>query len=206
VRTITAVGSLVALQEALRRADPIALRDNADVVVVPTAAAFTGAEAAAIEVADVVEPYGVKVEALMNVARASSNEPYFGDRLRAADVVILSDGSSLHARSVWRESLVGEAIRDAHNVIALGAVASVLGDVMIDPRGGAPTNGLGFVSGLVLGVTESDEQLARTRTLLGDDAILAVLGQHGVVHFDGTKWRAVTSDVVTSRGGEFVEL
>ena len=101
--------------------------------------------------------------------RTSSDEPYFATRIREADLVVLSDGSPLHAKSVWHASLVGEAIRDAMCVVAIGSVASVLGDVMIDPRGGAPTTGLGYRDGPVLSVGASEEQLHRTRTLLGVD-------------------------------------
>ncbi len=206
MRTITAVGSLEALAEVLRRDEPIPLTREADVVVVPTAAAFTGAEEASIGLASLFESYGARVEALMNIDRVSSDEPYFATRLRGADIVVLGDGSVLHARSVWRESLVGAAIRDARAVVAVGSVASVLGQVMIDPRGGAPTNGLGLFEGVVLGVGASDEQLARTRSLLGDERTFVVLGQGGAVHFDGTTWRQLVGDVVVTRGANPVEL
>jgi cyanophycinase-like exopeptidase len=203
---MTAVGSLDALRGVLTRHTPFALSERADIVLVPTASAFSGAEAAAIELASLFETHGAKVEALMNISRDSSNELYFAQRVRDADLVVLSDGSPLHAKSVWRATLIGDAIRDGRDVVTVGAVGSVLGGVMVDPRGGAPTNGLGYVSGLVVGVRASEEQLTRTRSLLGEDATFAVLGPEGVVHFDGEKWRAETADVVTTRGVELVEL
>ena len=206
MHTFTAVGSTEALSELLIRGEPPPLSEGADVVIVPTAAAFIGAEASAIELAGLFEARGTKVEALMNINRDSSDEPYFAQRLRDAQLVVVSDGSPLHARSVWRESLVGDAIRDARDVVAIGSVASVFGDVMVDPRGGAPTNGLGYVTGLVTSVAASEEELARTRSLLGDDLILAVLGTFGVVHFDGASWRVLSPDVMTTRGAEPVEL
>jgi hypothetical protein len=206
MKTMTAVGSIDALGEVLRDRAPIDLPAGADVVIVPTASAFSGAEAAAFQLADLLEGHGAKVEALMNVGRDSSDEPYFVQRVHDADLVVLSDGSALHAKSVWHGTLVGEALRECSNVAAVGSVASVLGDVMVDPRGGAPTNGLGYVSGLVIGVSASEEQLARTRSLLGEDAMFAVLGHLGVIHFDGTNWRVVTGDVVTTRGAKLVEL
>ncbi|MGC2176035.1 MAG: hypothetical protein WA614_11290 [Acidimicrobiales bacterium] len=206
MHTFTAVGSAEALSELLIRGEPLPLSEGADVVIVPTAAAFIGAEASAIELAGLFEARGTKVEALMNINRDSSNEPYFAQRLRDAQLVVVSDGSPLHARSVWRESLAGDAIRDARDVVAIGSVASVFGDVMVDPRGGAPTNGLGYVTGLVMSVAASEEELARTRSLLGDDPILAVLGPYGVVHFDGASWHVLSPDVITTRGAEPVEL
>lgn len=200
------MGSLEALSDVLKRDEPISLGPGTDVVVLPTAAAFSGAEVSSIDLASIFEARGAKVEALMNTNRTSSNEPYFAARLRDADVVVLGDGSVLHARSVWRESLVGEAIRCARLVVAVGSVASVLGLVMIDPRGGAPTNGLGCFEGVALSVAASDEQLARTRTLLGDEQTLVVLGPRGAVHFDGTAWRVLSADVVTTRGARPVEF
>lgn len=206
MHTFTAVGSTEALGERLTRGEPFPLSEGADVVILPTAAAFIGAETSAIELAALFEARGTKVEALMNINRDSSDEPYFAQRLRDARLVVVSDGSPLHARSVWRESLVGDAIGDVGDLVAIGSVASVFGDVMVDPRGGAPTNGLGYVSGLVIGVAASDEELARTRSLLGDDLILAVLGPHGAVHFDGLRWHVLSADVTTTRGADPVEL
>lgn len=204
--TTIVVGSLVALRDVLETGELVTLASGADVIVVPTAAAFTGIAEAAIELSSVFDELDVKVEALMIGDRASCAEPYFAQRLSEADLVVLSDGSALHAKSVWRGTPVGEAIRDARRLIAVGSCASVLGDVMIDPRGGAPTTGLGYRLGLATSVRASDEQLARTRALVGDDVTLAVLGPHGVVHFDGATWRSSSDDVVVTRGDTVVVL
>jgi len=131
--------------------------------------------------------------------RAGALEPYFAQRVAAADVVVLTDGSALHARSVWRDTPVGTAIDAARFVLAVGSVASVLGEVMVDPRGGAPTTGLGYRPGPVLCAPASPEQLARTRALLGDAVTLVVVGPGGaVVGVDGV-WR-VLRDAVVTRG------
>jgi len=89
--------------------------------------------------------------------------------------------------------------------VAIGAVASVLGEVMIDPRGGAPTTGLGYRRGAALSLPASDEQMARTRTLLRDVALVAI-GPSGVVHHDGEQWRVLCGDVVVTRGPDVIEL
>jgi len=204
--TTIVVGSLVALRDVLETGEFVTLASGADVVVVPTAAAFTGIAEAAIELSSVFDDLDVKVEALMIADRAACTEPYFAQRLSEADLVVLSDGSALHAMSVWRGTPVGEAIRDARRLVAVGSCASVLGDVMIDPRGGAPTTGLGYREGLAIGVHASEEQLTRTRSLLGSDVTLAVLGPRGVVHFDGTTWRSSSDDVVVTRGETVVAL
>ena len=205
-QTTVVVGSLDALGEVLAAGELIDLTSDTDVVLLPTAAAFLGINEAAIELSVLFEASGAKVEALMIADRASNAEPYFVRRINSADLVVLSDGSALHAKSVWHGSPVGEAIRDARCVVAVGSVASLLGDVMIDPRGGAPTTGLGYRSGLALGVRASDEQLSRTRTLLGADVTFAVLGPHGVVYYDGSTWHRASDDVVTTRAHDVVEL
>lgn len=201
-----AMGSLAALRASLIRGDLLVVTSESDVVIVPTAAAFIGATEAAIDLSMVFEDSGARVEALMHLDRSSSDEPYFAQRAREADVVVLSDGSPLHAKSVWHQTPIGEAIREAPVVVAIGSVSSVLFETMIDPRGGAPTTGLAYREGLVVTTSSSDEQLSRTRTLLGDDAVLAVLGASGVLHGDGARWRVVTGDVTTTRGQVNVEL
>jgi hypothetical protein len=201
-----AFGSLAALGDTLARGELLVVTSETDVVIVPTAAAFIGATEAAIELSMNFEMTGARVEALMHLDRSSRDEPYFAQRAREADIVVLSDGSPLHAKSVWHQTPIGEAIRDASLVVSIGSVSSVLFDTMIDPRGGAPTTGLGYREGLVVTTSASEEQLARTRTLLGDDAVLAVLGPSGVLHGDDARWRAVTGDVTTTRGHDEVEL
>lgn len=201
-----AMGSLAALRASLIRGDLLVVTSESDVVIVPTAAAFIGATEAAIDLSMVFEDSGARVEALMHLDRSSSDEPYFAQRAREADVVVLSDGSPLHAKSVWHQTPIGEAIREAPVVVTIGSVSSVLFETMIDPRGGAPTTGLAYREGLVVTTSSSDEQLSRTRTLLGDDAVLAVLGASGVLHGDGARWRVVTGDVTTTRGQVNVEL
>ncbi len=200
-----AFGSLAALEASLNHGKLLVVTGS-DVVIVPTAAAFVGATEAAIQLSMVFEESGARVEALMHLDRSSSDEPYFAQRAREADVVVLSDGSPLHAKSVWHQTAIGEAIRAAPIVVAIGSVSSVLFETMIDPRGGAPTTGLGYREGLVVTTSASEEQLSRTRTLLGDDAILAVLGSSGVLHGDGVRWRVVTGDVTITRGQVNVAL
>ncbi len=202
---IYAVGSLHALRgviEEQRRANEREL----DVVIVPSAAAFTGAPEACVAIAEACNEFDVRVEALMVTDRSSASEPYFEQRLRDADLVVLADGSALHARLTWRNSPVGAGLKDAKNVVAIGSVASVLGDVMIDPRGGAPTIGLGLFKGVTFSVPASSEQLFRTRSLLEPATALVVLGELGVVRYDST-WQIVCADgVEVTRGHDPGEL
>jgi hypothetical protein len=198
-----ALGSLDALRTLLRDG-PLALRGHAEVVIVPTAAAFVGVTESALLTSDPFDDYDVRVEALMVSDRAATDDPYCIDRLARADLVVLCDGSPLHARSVWRANAFGDAINAAATLVAIGAVSSVLGDVMIDPRGGAPTTGLGYRRGAALCVPSTDEQMSRTRSLLGSDVALFVIAPTGIVHHDGTDWRVVAGDVVVTRGHDIV--
>jgi hypothetical protein len=199
-----AVGSLDALRTLLRDG-PLVLRTRADVVIVPTAAAFIGVTESALLASDPFDEYDVRVEALMVSDRAATNDTHSIDRLANADLVVLCDGSPLHARSVWRATAFGEALNAARTLVAIGAVSSVLGDVMIDPRGGAPTTGLGFRRGGALCLPSSDEQMVRTRSLLGNDVALFVIAPTGIVHHDGNEWRVVSGDVVVTRGHDIIE-
>ena len=201
-----AVGSLGALRAAVTSAT-LGAPPNADVVVVPTAAAFTGAAEAALALARALEGLDARVEALMVTDRAAADETYFVSRLTDADLVVLGDGSALHARSVWRHSRVGDAINAATHLVAVGSVASVLGEVMIDPRGGAPTTGLNYRAGIALCSPASLEQLGRTRSLLGGDVTLVVLGARGVLEWREGAWRVVCGDdVEVTRGARVVTL
>ena len=198
-------GSLGAFADALADETLISLASGADVVVIPTAAAFTGALAASLEIAHALEDRAV-VETLMAIDRSGCAEAYFARRIGEADLVVLADGSALHARTTWRETPVGEALRVARRLVAIGTVAGALGDVMIDPRGGAPTTGLGYRPALVATTPASDEQLARTRQLLGDDYVLAVLSPSGVVVGIDGAWRVARGEVTVTRASLEVTL
>jgi hypothetical protein len=200
------VGSLAALRTSIDDETMADLPAEGDVVVLPTAAAFTGSAEASLAVVEALEGTGLRLEALMVTDRASADEPYFVQRIAEADLVVLCDGAALHARTVWRATPVGEALRAARRLVAVGAVASVLGEVMIDPRGGAPTTGLGWRLGLVVSAPASDDLLDRTRALLQPVETLVVLGPMGVLAHDGARWHVLVDDVIVTRGHDHVIL
>ncbi|MHB8334721.1 MAG: hypothetical protein ACYDEH_07485 [Acidimicrobiales bacterium] len=196
--TTLVAGSLRAFIDAM--ADEV---EGASVVVVPTAAAFVGAAQAALEIATALEPTGADVEALMVLDRAGAHEAALVERVARADYVVLTDGASLHARAVWRDSAFGDALAVAR-LVAIGSVATVLGSVMIDPRGGAPTIGLGYRRGVVLTVPATAEQLERTRRLHTGDEPLVVVGARGVLAESDGRWRVVVADDVEVTHGDHV--
>ncbi len=170
----------------------------ADVVALTTAAAFTGATGALAELRDALG--GRAVEGLPAPDAAAARDPGLAERVAMADVVVLVDGSPLHARTVWRVAPLRGALAGA-SLVAVGGVASVLGPVMIDPRGGAPTVGLGLREGPALTVPATAAQLARTRALLRPPRALVVVGPRGLLDERDGRWRVVVAqDVEVTRG------
>jgi cyanophycinase len=124
------------------------------VAVIPTARAFEHPEAEALRVAEWLGPAGAVVEALMATSRSDANDEGLAARLEDADLAYLSDGTALHLRTTLRGTalLAGlERLVERGGLLAAsGAAATVLCDPMIDPRGGAPTVGLGLVRSFTL--------------------------------------------------------
>jgi hypothetical protein len=179
----------------------VALEAGADVVVIPTGAAFLDPAKSAIEIAQLLEPNAYRVEALMVLDRTAANETYFAERVARADAVVVSDGAALHLRTTFRETVLFEALANASLLVTIGGSATVFGATMIDPRGGAPTTGLGNRHGLVVTTPSSEEQLHRTRELLGTTEMLAVLDDDGALFFDGDSWQQLSpSGVALTRG------
>jgi len=205
--TTVVVGSEGVLADFLERAAAPGELADSDIVIVPTAAAFSGATEAAVRVAALIEGLSARIEALMVTDRTSATEEYFAARIRAARVVVLVDGAALHARSTWRDTAVGEALRDARTLVAIGTVATVIGAEMVDPRGGAPTTGLALREGAVITTPASDDQLARTRDLVEALALMIVVDAEGAVVESGGAWRQLSpSGVHATRGHDEVRL
>ncbi len=161
-RTILA-GSLESLRQWLKG---VTNWCDVAVVILPTAAAFVQPTATAVSVGLLFEAVGARVEVLMLTQRVEADNADMAQRIAAADWVVLLDGSPLHAAAVWRGTLVGEALSRAKGIIALGATTTVLGSTMIDPRGGAPTKGLGYRPELLVSTALPDEMMTRLTSLL----------------------------------------
>jgi hypothetical protein len=201
VVNIVFAGSLDAFEVAVMAAG---LTPAMTVCVVATAAAFRGPDEAIAQIQVLLAPSGVEVSAVSAINRAGADDPGVVASVKMADLVVVADGATLHARSVWRHSALGDALGEAA-LICVGSTGSVLGETMIDPRGGAPTTGLGFFEDVVVSVPVSAEQSQRSRQLLGDQ-LLVELGPRSVVAYDG-RWRVVADDdIVVTRGGEPANL
>ena len=172
--------------------------DLSTVVVVATAAAYRGVDTAIDELRAV---FPVPFTVVRGVDRSVLTDRDCLDALDAASLICCLDGSVLHARTLWRDTTLGGALRQKP-LVAIGAVGSVFGDVMIDPRGGAPTVGMGCFSGVALAMATTPEQSTRTKTLLAPSCTLVELGATSVLTYDGT-WRVeVDGGVMVTRGGK----
>ena len=160
-------GAQFPLSEALHER----LGPQADIVILPIAAAFTGPTESAIAIAG--QLVDQRVEALVVTDREGALTEHFALRVQSCDAVVLTDGSPLHLRTVVRGTPLLDALHSAPWIVTVGSVATVFGDPMIDPRGGAPTTGLGFYSDRV--ITVDAPTLSRSAELLGPSVTLSLV-------------------------------
>ena len=125
-----------------------------EVAVLPTAAAFERPERAVAAAAAHFEALGAKVREVRVLSRPDASQDEHVEAVRSARFVYLTGGSPLHLRSVLKETPLWEALleawRDGSAVVGSSAGAMVLGDPMVDPRGGAFTLGLGLLENLAV--------------------------------------------------------
>jgi cyanophycinase len=98
-------------------------------------------------------------------------------------------------------SVLVAGYRNGSVLAASGAGATVLGDPMVDPRGGAYTVGLGVVSNLAIFPyhgTAADHLRQRSIELLAEHAILAGVDERtALVRTAAGPWRALGAGDVT---------
>jgi cyanophycinase len=165
------------------------------VLVLPTAAAYEHPDRAVDRATAWFGGLGATVRGLMVLSHADANDPANAAEVRAARFIYLSGGSPLHLRSVLKQSLVWSSLiaawEDGAVLAGSSAGAMVLGDPMVDPRGGAFTVGLGLVpqvSVITDASTWSHERLRRTISLAAAGVSLLVLPERtaAVRAADGT--------------------
>lgn len=170
-----------------------------DVAVLPTAAAFENPDLSVAHAREWFGRLGATVTGVRVLNRRDALDPVHVDAVRSARFVYLSGGSPLHLRSVLKETPLWTALVDAWHegavVAGSSAGAMVLGDPMVDPRGGAFTVGLGMIPNLaVLAHAEPDVAAHHKRTFeLADAAlVLAALPERAALIRDGDgRWRSV---------------
>jgi cyanophycinase len=123
-----------------------------EVLVLPTGAAYEHPQRLVDQAVTHFKSLGVVARGLMVVARPDAQSEQHAAEVAAARFVYLVGSSALHLRSVLKESAVWDALVRAWDagaaVAGSSAGAMVLGDPMVDPRGGAFTLGLGLVEQL----------------------------------------------------------
>ena len=165
--TLLVIGDEVDLVAAAPLLEP-----DADVVILPTAAAYTGIVEAGVRASQRCEGWGT-TEVLLVSDRAGADTTYFADRVRRADAVIVTNGSPMHLRTVLRDTELGRSLAETSLLILEAEVASVFGATMIDPRGGAPTTGLNLFDDRVF--TTPSTHVDRSASLLRSTDILCVV-------------------------------
>jgi cyanophycinase len=176
-----------------------------DVVVLPTAAAYWHPEKAIETAGAYFSGLGATVKACMVLRRADAEDRGHAGMVRAARFLYLAGGSVLHLRSVLKSSPVWDALVEAW---AAGAVlagssagAMVLGDAMVDPRGGALTLGLGLLPQLAVlphAGDWSEEKTHRTvRLASGGLRIAAIDERTGLLRAPDGRWYQLGSGNVT---------
>ncbi len=185
-----------------------------EVLVLAAAAAYEHPARAIDRARAWFEGLGVAVRSSSVLQRGDALDQARADEVRAARFVYLADGSSLHLRSVLKDTPVLEALRatwaEGAAVAGSGAAAEVLCDPMVDPRGGAFTVGLGLVPGVTV-VAQAEATFAHDhrRTLELADATLAVVGvpaRTALVADDGGWRSAGVGQVVVHRAGRPVDI
>jgi cyanophycinase len=186
---------------------------DAEVIVLPTAAAYEGPAAAVSRLADDLLGLGASVRPVMVLTRRDAGLVEFADVVREARVICLIGGSPLHLMSVMKDSFVFDALvsawRSGAAIIGAEGGASVLSDPMVDPRGGALTVGLGLVRDMSVYTGyrgELDASLERTLALATLDCPVVAIGQDGgVVRDPDGIWRSEGS-VTVFEGAEVAGL
>ena len=158
-----------------------------EVLVLPTAAAYEHPERAVAQAQSHFAALGAEARGLMVLRREDANDAANAAAVAASRFVYLSGGSPMHLRSVLKDSAVWEALEAAWRsgavLAASSAGAMVLGDPMVDPRGGAFTVGLGLLPRLAVVPhhdTWSSEKARRTIHLSPPGVVLLAIDEQTV--------------------------
>jgi cyanophycinase len=176
-----------------------------EVLVLPTAAAYEHPERAVETARRWFSGFGAETAALMVLSRPDAMAEEAAARIRSARFIYLGGGSPMHLRSVLKDTpawaALVEAWRGGAVVAGSSAGAMVLGDSMVDPRGGALTLGLGLIGGVAVLPhydTWSEEKAHRTVQLAtGHLRIAAIDERTALIRDPDGSWRQAGAGQVT---------
>jgi len=184
-----------------------------EVAVLPTAAAFERPDRAVATAAAYFHALGAKVREVPVLGRPDAHNPEHVEAVRTARFLYLTGGSPLHLRSVLKETPLWEALleawREGSAVAGSSAGAMVLGDPMVDPRGGAFTLGLGLLENLAVVPHLGAAAEHRTLKLAPRGVHLVGIPEQTAVVKDANGWRAagaLAEQVTIHLNGDVVEL
>jgi cyanophycinase len=184
-----------------------------EVAVLPTAAAFERPERAVAQAVAHFEALGARVRVVAVLGRPDASDPAHVEAVRSARITYLTGGSPLHLRSVLKETPLWTALlaawRAGAALVGSSAGAMVLGDPMVDPRGGAFTLGLGLVENVAVVPHLGEAAEHRTLRLAPPGVHLLGIPEQTAVVKDDQGWRAdgaLPDQVVVHADGKIVEL
>lgn len=177
---------------------------NKEVTVVPTAAAYSRPEAAIEQASRWFSTLGAKVIPSMILTRSDSEDPKFARQLESSSFIYLAGGSPMHLFSVLKDSecysAMVSAFRNGAVLAGSSAGAMVLGDPMVDPRGGGLTIGLGLVKELAVlphFSSTSEELRNRSITLAEPEVVIAGIDeQTALLRDENGRWSSMGAGAV----------
>jgi len=183
----------------------LTLSGGTEVTMLPGAAAFENPAKAIARAEGWFGGLGASVSVVPVYRRAESSDPAAVDAVRRARFIYLADGSAAHLRSVLKDTPLVDALVEAWDdgaVLAASAqAATALCDVMVDPRGGAFTVGLGVITWLTV-IPRYDEwsREKAQRTVRMAPASLVVAGiddRTALIRSPDNEWSVSGSGKVT---------
>jgi cyanophycinase len=187
----------------------------AEVLVVPTAAAYEHPHRSVERAISWFDRLGVPARGLDLLARPDASAEAYVDALASSRFTYLVGGSPLHLRAVLKDAPAWDAIVGAWEaggvLVGSSAGAMVLCDPMVDPRGGAFTLGLGLLTGMAVIPAHdhwSTDAAHRTRKMSPPDLVVAGIDERTALLRapDGT-WRSEgAGEVVVFVGGDPADL
>jgi len=184
-----------------------------EVVVLPTATAYENPARLRARAEEWFAALGVGCRWLDVYRRVDADDAAAAAAVADAELVYLTGGSPLHARSTLLRTAVWAAVTEASargaTVAGAGAGGNVLCDHMVDVRGGAFTIGLGLTDELAMisrADTLSAERISRTVQLAPPRLLVAAVEERSaLICWPDGSWEAV-GEVVLYRGGARVGL
>lgn len=191
-------------------------KSKSDVVtLLPTAAAYEKPQSSVDFATKWFRSLGARVDPVMVLTRSDADDAMFASQIEKASFIYIGGGSPMHLFSVLKDSLCYQAMqvafRNGATLAGSSAGAMVLGDPMVDPRGGGLTLGLGIVKELAIlphySATSPDLK-HRTVSLAESDVVIAgIEEQTALIRESDGSWNVAGSGSVhLIQGGVEVTL